>query len=623
MNAPLRIVSAGGNLDRIDCPQLGRLLIDRGVLGWPALVRALEAQANSNRRLGEVLVAQGAVSALDVAEALAEQWGLQAVDLDREPLDPALIDPDDTNAYLAHGILPWRMIGGVTAFVLSSPEDAQAALASLSRAPQAAFILIAPQVQVERETARALGDTLAARAATLAPEGQSVRSVTPARRAAALVLLGAFAALGVGGPVAIAAGLLFLFVLNACTAGLRIAALIASRRSETQKTTGDGAIDFVGKRAPPVVSLLVPLFREGAMIGSLVGALGRLEYPRDLLDVLLLVEEDDAETRQAISTANLPPWIRPLIVPKGAPRTKPRALNFALDFCRGEIVGILDAEDHPAPGQITEVVEMIRKAPPEVACVQCQLGYFNARENWLSRCFQLEYAIWFDVLLRGFQWLRLPIPLGGTSVYFRRSALRELGGWDAHNVTEDADLGMRLARAGMRCAVSKSVTMEEANCIAWPWIRQRSRWLKGYLLTWLSHMRDPVRLWCDLGPGGFFGLNVLFLGSAATYLAAPLFWVAVIGWLVSGETAWSAAIPGWAIWPAAVSLVVGQITMLSCAVLAMKRRGMPDLILWVPGLPVYWTLGAIAAWKAVFELIVAPYYWDKTRHGISRMKASV
>jgi cellulose synthase/poly-beta-1,6-N-acetylglucosamine synthase-like glycosyltransferase len=294
-------------------------------------------------------------------------------------------------------------------------------------------------------------------------------------------------------------------------------------------------------------------------------------------------------------------------------------MNYALDFAHGEVVGILDAEDRPAPDQLTRVAAALRAAPPEVACVQCQLSYYNASENWITRCFQIEYSIWFEVLLTGFQRLGLPIPLGGTSVYFRRRALEALGGWDAHNVTEDADLGMRLARRGMRCAVLDSVTGEEANCRAGPWIRQRSRWLKGYLLTWLSHMRAPLRLWRELGLRGFLGLNVLFLGAAATYLAMPLFWVSVIGGLATGQSVWGPAIPDWALWPLGVSLALGQAVMLGCAALATVRRGTPGLLVWVPVLPLYWTLGAAAAWKAVIEIAWAPYYWDKTRHGISQV----
>ncbi|MEL6337254.1 MAG: glycosyltransferase family 2 protein, partial [Pseudomonadota bacterium] len=283
------------------------------------------------------------------------------------------------------------------------------------------------------------------------------------------------------------------------------------------------------------------------------------------------------------------------------------------------LVGILDAEDCPAPGQLRAVAEAFAAAPPEVGCVQCQLSYHNARENWISRCFHLEYAIWFDVLLRGWERLGLPVPLGGTSVYFRRDALVESGAWDAHNVTEDADLGMRLHRHGWRTRLIDSTTLEEANARAWPWIRQRSRWLKGYLLTWLSHMRAPRMLWRDLGPKGFLAINFLLLGGAASYLAMPLFWVAVVAWLVTGDSLWGRVVPDGALWPLYTSLAVGQAIMLATAALAMHRRRALDLLLWVVTLPLYWSLGALAAWKAIAELLVAPYYWDKTRHGVSRL----
>ena len=155
-----------------------------------------------------------------------------------------------------------------------------------------------------------------------------------------------------------------------------------------------------------------------------------------------------------------------------------------------------------------------------------------------------------------------------------------------------------------------------------PWIRQRSRWLKGYMLTWLNHMRDPIQLWRDLGPVGFAGLNVLFLGGAVTYLAAPVFWAGIILLLVHGDSMLLTSVPKWAVTPVAASLILGQMLMLICASLALHRRKVWSLAWVIPTLPLYWTLGAFAAWKALIEVIAAPYYWDKTRHGISRHQSS-
>jgi len=592
-------------------PPLGTLLRARAGVCETAIAEALAAQAEGSGRIGERIAAIGAASEEAVAAAMAEQHNLDVVDLDRQPPQPGLGLAADAPAYLAGGVIPWRRVGRVTTYAVTDPETARSALERLHRRSAQAALVVTTRAGLERAVSRAFAPQLAERAARRTPPGLSVRAIPALRRRALLVLLALAAAMALGGPVALGAGLMALFAINAATTALRLAALFAGGA----RGTPHGAPRPPRRTALPMISLLVPLYREANMVEELVAALSRLEYPRDRVEVRLLLEEGDRETREAVEAAALPRWIRPLVVPEGRPRTKPRALNHALDFCRGDIVGILDAEDRPDPDQLRAVVHALETAGPRTACVQCQLSYHNARENWVSRCFQMEYAIWFEVLLPGFRALGLPIPLGGTSVYFRRDVVAALGGWDAHNVTEDADLGMRLARAGYEVAVLRSVTEEEANCRLTRWVRQRSRWLKGYILTWLSHMRSPRRLWRDLGARGFVGLNLLFLGAATAYLAMPLFWAAVILWAVEGAPAWRVWLPDWVVLPALVSMAVGQAVMLGCATLAMMRRGMPGLLWWVPTLPLYWTLGAIAAWKAVIELFAAPFYWDKTPHG--------
>lgn len=353
----------------------------------------------------------------------------------------------------------------------------------------------------------------------------------------------------------------------------------------------------------------------------LIAALEALDWPRELLDVKLILEADDLATLAALRDLAPPPFCRILIAPPGGPRTKPRALNFALDFAEGEIVGIYDAEDRPDPAQLRRVVDVLRASPPEVACVQARLSYYNPRENWLTRCFAIEYAIWFDVLIRGFRELRLPIPLGGTSVFFRRTVLEEVGAWDAHNVTEDADLGMRLARAGYRCEVTASTTHEEASSRLGPWIRQRSRWLKGYMMTWLVHMRRPLTLLRELGPVGFAAFQALFLGAAAAYLGLPFMW-AVWGLTVAGVgPAWLAGAPGWALGLIATVQLAGWIAMIVAAAVATTRRRQAWLLPWIPTLAIYWPIGAFAAYVALVELFVAPALWRKTPHGLGLIAA--
>ncbi|MCI4660463.1 MAG: glycosyltransferase [Neomegalonema sp.] len=371
-------------------------------------------------------------------------------------------------------------------------------------------------------------------------------------------------------------------------------------------------------KALPGMTLFIALYRESDILPQLLEALSTLDYPTDKLEIWLLLESDDRQTREALGRLTLPDTVAPLILPPGSPRTKPRALNAALPFASHEIIGIYDAEDCPAPDQLRKVAQSFADAPPNTACVQARLWYYNARENWLSRCFAIEYAMWFDLLLAGLRRLALPVPLGGTSVFIKTSILREIGGWDAHNVTEDAELGLTLARAGYRCALVDSTTLEEANCQTWPWIRQRSRWVKGYAQTWLTHMSRPTHLVRDLGLWGFVGAQILFLASLLAALGQPVFWILLLWrWLPGLPQHPLASISGDWLWPLAIVLLSGQIAVLLTAMLAVSRRKARWLLPWCLTLPFYWPLGAIAAYKALAELLVAPFFWDKTAHGSS------
>jgi cellulose synthase/poly-beta-1,6-N-acetylglucosamine synthase-like glycosyltransferase len=302
-------------------------------------------------------------------------------------------------------------------------------------------------------------------------------------------------------------------------------------------------------------------------------------------------------------------------VPAGPLKTKPRALNFGLDFCRGSIVGIYDAEDAPEADQIHRVIRRFHEAGPDVGCVQGVLDFYNPRRNWLSRCFTVEYAALFRLVLPGLERLGLPIPLGGTTLFCRRDALEQLGAWDAHNVTEDADLGLRLARRGYRTTCLDTVTEEEANCRLLPWVRQRSRWIKGYMMTWVVHMRDPAALRRDLGWRGFLGFQVLFLAAPLQFLLAPVlwsFWLLAFGLphpITSVLPAGTAgALVGLFLMAEAANIAIG-----AAAVSGRRHRGLRR---WVPTLHVYYPLASLAACKAGWELIMRPFYWDKTAHGL-------
>lgn len=369
----------------------------------------------------------------------------------------------------------------------------------------------------------------------------------------------------------------------------------------------------------PIYSVLVPLYREAAMVPALIRALRALDYPQDRLDIKLVVEADDDETARAANAAATDSCFSVLRVPPGQPRTKPRACNYALPLALGEFTVIFDAEDRPEADQLRKAVAAFRRAPEHVACLQARLNFYNADENWLTRLFALDYALWFDFLLPGLDRLNIPMPLGGTSNHFRTAALRAIHGWDPYNVTEDADLGIRLARLGQRVRVLDSTTYEEATNRLAPWLRQRSRWLKGYMQTWLVHMRSPWALLRNAGIGGFIGFQFFVAGTFLSALLNPLLWGAFLLSELHGH-----AVPGaeQAVAHASLfSLALGNSLFACFAVLSPLRRGWFDLAPYGLTAPLYWLLISGAGLRALIQLCVRPWYWDKTPHGLSRTAA--
>jgi len=449
-------------------------------------------------------------------------------------------------------------------------------------------------------------------AETRVPEADSCRTWNTTRaRHGFLAAALAMAALAVAAPAVMGLTLLFVAVLAlVANSALKATALVLALRPRDPATPA--AAPTPGR--PPVVSLLVPLFAEDRIASHLLARLDRLDYPADRLDICLILEEDDARTRAAIAAATLPRNAQVITVPRGHIQTKPRALNFALDFAKGSIIGIYDAEDAPEPDQISKVVQRFAERGPTTACLQGALDFYNTDRNWMARCFTLDYAAWFRVILPALSRLGFVIPLGGTTLFLRREAIEAVGGWDAHNVTEDADLGVRLARRGYETELIPSTTFEEANIRPWPWVRQRSRWLKGYALTYAVHMARPGRLLRDLGPWRFLGIQLLFLVTLTQLLLAPLlwsFWFVLFG-LPHPITAW---LPAPVITALALGFGLAWALSLATSVIAARRAGRPRLWAWAPFFALYQPLATLAMFKALWELARHPFFWDKTEHG--------
>lgn len=393
----------------------------------------------------------------------------------------------------------------------------------------------------------------------------------------------------------------------------------------------------------PRYIIQVPLYKERHALPHLVDSLSKLDYPKDKLVIQLLVEADDTETKEAITAITLKPPFTVVNIPVSQPRTKPKACNVGLAVADGDYLVIYDAEDRPDPEQLKRAVIAFSRCPAEVACIQAKLNFYNADRNLITRCFTAEYSLWFDLCLPGLDHLRAPIPLGGTSNHFRLDVLKRLQGWDEYNVTEDCDLGLRLFIGGYKTRMLDSTTWEEACPRLMPWIRQRSRWVKGYAQTYLVHTRDPIALTRKLGWKNSLHFHLLIGGSVLAQLVAPLYWL-LVGvwlllhsplqhWLLVGLTrlapdlverlhlatvltpeALSTFFPGAVFAMAALCLFVGNFMMIYSCVIACMVKGFGHIAKYTPLMIGYWFLMGLAAWKGCLQLLWAPHFWEKTTH---------
>ncbi len=606
---------------------LGRQLLERGLLTEEQLEAALAEQRSGGGRLGEIVLAHGWVRPLDLYPLLAEQLGLPFVNLLVEPPDPELFDATRRQEYVEWQYLPWRFRRGRLWLATSDPcEETFARLTAdygegIELVVTSRFDLLWSLDRLAR--APLLADSILA-LWERSPES-SARAVVTRRQVAALYAAVTLTLLGLAlWPRAT------LVALNGAAAvfltasfALRWLMLWKGSAARLQQKVTAEEVAALDECSLPVYTLLVPLYREPRVVPALAAALRRLDYPRQKLDIKLILEEDDEETIAAAKAAGLEANVELIRVPASLPRTKPKACNYALNFARGELVTIYDAEDLPEPDQLKKAVIAFRKAPASTACIQARLNYFNFGENWLTRLFTLEYSLWFDWYLPGLEALGIPIPLGGTSNHFPTRLLREVRAWDPFNVTEDADLGVRFSQRGLRVGVLNSTTFEEANTRVWNWIRQRSRWIKGYMQTYLVHMRHPIAFYRRIGPAGFWGFQFFIGGSFLSPLLVPILAAIYAIWLISGTHLFDPLFPPLVLYLSLVSLLLGNGYLMHFHMLAGLDRARGSLALWALTLPAYYALMSAAAWKALFDLIRRPHHWEKTEHGLSSFQCDV
>jgi cellulose synthase/poly-beta-1,6-N-acetylglucosamine synthase-like glycosyltransferase len=366
----------------------------------------------------------------------------------------------------------------------------------------------------------------------------------------------------------------------------------------------------------PFYTVMVPAYNEPSVIIRLIENLSQLDYPTARLEVLLLVEQDDEETMRVLRTCRAPPQFKLVVVPPAEPRTKPKALNFGLTLATGDVVAVYDVEDTPDILQLRRSAVALSRFGPEVGCLQAKLSYGNATQNIITKWFTIEYSMWFSFFLPGLASLDAPIPLGGTSNHFRRAALRALGGWDPYNVTEDCDLGIRMFREHYQIKVLESTTLEEANSDFVNWVKQRSRWYKGYLQTFLIHFRSPVTLMREIGSRGTFHLCAFVGGTPILAVFNPLFWCLTAVWFIAHPQVLKEIIPAPVYYPALILWAFGNFILWYLTVLTARHARREGLVLAAMLVPVYWVMMSVAALKAIWQLVLTPSFWEKTAHGL-------
>ncbi|HEY4510173.1 MAG TPA: glycosyltransferase family 2 protein [Candidatus Paceibacterota bacterium] len=374
-------------------------------------------------------------------------------------------------------------------------------------------------------------------------------------------------------------------------------------------------LEALRKEDLPVYTILIPLYQEAKVIPQIMEAMGAIDYPKEKLDIIITLEEYDEETRMAIEKANPPAHFKILILPNVEPKTKPKALNVAFPYAKGEFLVIYDAEIIPDIDQLKKAYYAFQRHP-EVACLQTRLDHYNQNQNLLTRLFNIEFNFYYDLFLPGLQQFGCPMPLSGHSTHFRKSALEDVGAWDPYNVAEDCDMGIALYRKGYRTEILDSQSKEEATTTVSSWMRQRSRWMKGFSQSSIVHMRHPLLFKDEIG--GWKNFLAFFLTVPGTVLlnfCNLFYWILLVGWFTTHSVFIQDLFAGPIISISLISAIGGSSLFVYMNAVAAYRRKKYELVKYSLLFPLYWILLALATVRAVVQIFTSPHQWDKTVHG--------
>ncbi|HEV3123027.1 MAG TPA: glycosyltransferase, partial [Candidatus Dormibacteraeota bacterium] len=584
-----------------------------------ALGAALARQRIEGGRLGEILIAYGYARETDVWKTLAKQWDVRLTQSVPHWIDPEVAHAVSPATALVYRILPMRVRGGVAVVAMANPNDVAARRAAEEAFKGRVLAVFVTPAALRRRQEEIYRPALIAESTTglqdRRPEASAFNTLSREQR----VALGAVGVLSLVGLILLGGAFFILLasgvvLLYAAVVGFRCWVTYRGGRYEAAEIVTHGQAQSLTEL--PVITILCPLYREAGVLPQLLRACARLDYPKTRLDVKLLLEADDAETLDVVHAYRLPGYVDVIVVPAEGQRTKPKACNYGLQFARGDYTVIFDAEDIPEPDQLRKAVTVFRRGSSDVGCVQAKLNYYNSGQNVLTGWFALEYTAWFDFFLPGLVERRFPVPLGGSSNYFPTRLLNQIGAWDPNNVTEDADLGMRIHRAGCRVVMMDSTTWEEANSDFVNWMKQRSRWGKGYLVTWLVQMRHPVRLLKELGWRSFCAVQLTLGGTYAISLLNLLVWTLTALWILARFNFIAYLFPSAIYYIGMIELIFGNFLFVYLGLWSAVHRRSYNLGRVALLVPFYWLMISLAMVKATLQLFTAPTFWEKTVHGL-------
>ncbi|MCI5050201.1 MAG: glycosyltransferase [Rickettsiales bacterium] len=603
---------------------IGEILVSTGDIDDKDLSEALSSQQSLHARVGEILLSSNKVSPQRFYNEIANQHDLPFVDLEETPPDSHLVAYEELMYYQSYRCIPWKLQNGRMVIACTELTARLQHWARHFYHKEVTFVVTTPR-DIRRSIEKIFGQDISLETRTkLLNINPSLSAYTTLTKTQRFILIGllalSFAALWFEPRLTLIYTLTFVNCFYFATIIFKF--LLLFRRKDSVNID-DATLESLSDGDLPIYTILAPMYKEEASIPNLLEAIRNLNYPKTKLDVKLVVEEDDEMTINAIKALKPEPYFDIIRVPPSEPRTKPKACNYALAFAKGDIVTIYDVEDQPEPNQLKKVVAAYKQCDPSVICFQARLNYFNWNESMITKLFAIEYSSLFDIMLPGLDRLKIPIPLGGTSNHINLRRLRDLGDWDPYNVTEDADLGMRLAVNGFRTEVLDSVTLEEAPITFIPWLKQRTRWIKGYMQTWLVYMRNPGILHKALKTKGFIGFQLFIGGPCFVFVFSPLLWVLAGVW-IAGYIPMD-DVPPWLYQSCYAVLFLGIFCHLIYALAAAKKWShswrstsiAPAILMF----PFYWLLHSIASLRALWQLVFKPHYWDKTTHGVTRINA--